>query len=209
VAHSIHENIDYDVEPLVINPYRKVQGKSSQPKDYQTDRNLAAACVQGDRQAQRSLFERYKDALYTLLCRMLIDEDEASDALQETFIRAFKGISSYQAKSSLWSWLRTIAVRAAINRQKRRKFHTSLEDVHTEVEHYSIRWDDNLTGEYLEKAVNQLADGYRNVFVLIEIEGYTHKEVGKMLGISPGTSKSQLYHAKRLLQKQLKELYQE
>ena len=195
------------MEPLAVKPYRKVSGKQVQKKDYQADRELAAACVRKHRQSQQLLFERYKDALYTLLSRMLVDEAEASDALQETFIKAFKGIASYQAKSSLWSWLRTIAVRTAINRQKSRKYHSSIEDAQHELGDYSIHWDDNLTGEYLEKAINKLSAGYRNVFVLIEVEGYTHKEVGKILGISSGTSKSQLYHAKRQLQKHLKELY--
>lgn len=194
------------MEPLAIHPYRKRSNTLSPSKDYQADRELATACIRKNRTAQQQLFERYKDALYTLLCRMLADDDEATDALQETFIKAFKGIASYQAKSSLWTWLRTIAVRTALNRQKRKKYHMPIEEA--DLGDYSIRWDDNLTGEYLEKAINRLAAGYRNVFVLIEIEGYTHKEVGKMLGISTGTSKSQLYHAKRQLQKQLKELYQ-
>lgn len=182
--------------------------EQQRPKDrYQLDKQLAAACVKQDRLAQRTLFERYKDGLYTLLCRMLIDEAESTDALQETFIKAFKGINSYQGKSSLWTWLRTIAIRTAINKQKRLKYHAPIEEADAVLGNHAIHWDDNLTGEYLAKAIARLATGYRNVFVLIEVEGYTHKEVSEMLGISSGTSKSQLYHAKRLLQKYLKELY--
>lgn len=192
---------------VAINPYSKVGRKQIQENNYQADRELALACVQKNRIAQRTLFDRYKDGLFTLLCRMLIDEDDASDALQESFIKAFKGIDSYRAQSSLWSWLRTIAVRTALNKQKRKKYYEPIEKIDQEMGSHVVHWDDNLTGEYLEKAINKLATGYRNVFVLVEVEGYTHKEAAKMLGISVGTSKSQLFYAKRLLQKQLKELY--
>ena len=201
------------MEPIAINfnktLTRKQLRQESFPKEpYQADRALAKACIEQDRRAQRKLFEQYKDSLYTLLCRMLVEEDEASDALQETFIKAFKGIASYQAKSSLWSWLRTIAIRTALNKQKKRKYHASIDEVDHELGERAIYWDDNLTGEYLEKAINKLSDGYRNVFILVEVEGYTHKEASEMLGIAPGTSKSQLFHAKKQLQKHLREIYQ-
>lgn len=171
----------------------------------QTDieRRIIEKCLDQDRSAQRDFFLKYKDAMYTILCRMLNDEDEATDALQETFISVFRGLSSYKYQSTLGAWIKTIAVRTAIGFLRKR---SRLDLVPTdEVNDEPIVWPNYLNGEMLEKAIGQLSDGYRNVFLLIEVEGYTHKEVGQMLDISSGTSKSQLYHAKKHLQRMLKE----
>lgn len=156
-----------------------------------------------DRGAQRELFLKYKDAMYTVLCRMLNNEDEATDALQETFISVFNGLSSFKFQSTLGAWIKTIAVRTGVaHLRKRSKLElVSVEDVTQE----SITWPEEMNGESLEKAISQLSDGYRSVFLLIEVEGYSHKEVAGMLGISEGTSKSQLYHAKKNLKRMLKE----
>ena len=83
---------------------------------------------------------------------------------------------------------------------------SSLDELGVSEEPKTISWDENLTGEYLEKAIHRLPPGYKNVFLLVEVEGYSHNEVAEMLEISAGTSKSQLYHSKRMLQKLLKEL---
>jgi RNA polymerase sigma-70 factor (ECF subfamily) len=69
-----------------------------------------------------------------------------------------------------------------------------------------VIWDEHLTGEYLDKAIRKLPEGYRNVFLLVEVEGYTHREVAVLLQIAEGTSKSQLFQAKKLLQRLLKDL---
>lgn len=78
-------------------------------------------------------------------------------------------------------------------------------DYQVEFSDVTIAWDENLTGEMLDMAIAELSPGYRSVFLLIEVEGYTHKEVAEMMGISEGTSKSQLSRAKKLLQKKLSE----
>jgi RNA polymerase sigma-70 factor (ECF subfamily) len=168
------------------------------------EQELVAQCRRQDRQAQKTLFLKYKDAMYTILCRMLNDEDEATDALQETFIAVFEGLGSYKAKSTLGAWIKTIAVRKGIARQKKRMAALATEAIE-EVSAEPITWPDGMTSEALEAAIRKLSDGYRNVFLLIEVEGYAHREVSEMLGISEGTSKSQLYHAKKALQKMLEE----
>lgn len=177
--------------------------------NYQTDPQelqIVEGCRRNDRQAQKLLFDRYKDSMYTIIYRMLGEQDEAADALQEGFIETFKGIHQFQRKSSLGAWIKIIMIRTAIKKQRKVIPLASLDDLGISEEPKVISWDENLTGEYLEKAIHRLPPGYKNVFLLVEVEGYSHNEVAEMLEISTGTSKSQLYHSKRMLQKLLKEL---
>jgi RNA polymerase sigma-70 factor (ECF subfamily) len=165
---------------------------------------LLQGCLQNDRQAQRNLYDRYKDAMYTILFRMLNDEDDAADALQEAFIEVFRSLKRFQGQSSLGAWIKTIVIRAGLVKQKKALFFEQLDD--RADYNQPIEWDEHLTGEYLDKAIRKLPEGYRNVFLLVEVEGYTHREVAGLLQIAEGTSKSQLFQAKRLLQRLLKEL---
>lgn len=164
---------------------------------------LVTRCLGHDRMAQRELFLKYKDAMYTTLYRMLGNEEDATDALQETFISVFKGLSTYSYQSTLGAWIKGVAVRTGISflRKKSKLAIVPVEDIAKE----PIVWPADLNGEVLEKAIGQLSDGYRSVFLLIEVEGYSHKEVSSMLEISEGTSKSQLFHAKKHLRRMLKE----
>lgn len=139
--------------------------------------------------------------MYTILLRMLNNTEEATDALQESFINVFNGISSYRFQSSIGAWIKTIVIRKGIEFQRKIK-RLNMEQIEA-VENGPVVWPDHMTSESLELALSKLTPGYRTVFLLIEVEGYTHKEVGGMLGISEGTSKSQLFHAKKALQKLL------
>ncbi|MEQ9426538.1 MAG: RNA polymerase sigma factor [Cyclobacteriaceae bacterium] len=165
---------------------------------------LVEECLANNRSMQKSLYDRYKDAMYSTLCRMLNDEDDAADALQEAFIQVFKNLKSYRKQSSLGAWIKTIVVRAGLAKQKKKMVFEEIDEGKQVIE--PIVWDSNLTGEYLEQAIHELPEGYKNVFLLVEVEGYTHKEAAEIVGISEGTSKSQLYHAKKALQKTLSEL---
>ena len=165
---------------------------------------LVEKCLNHDRSKQKSLYDRYKDSMYTLLVRMLNDKEDAADALQEAFIQVFGSLRNYQKKSSLGAWIKTIVIREGLRRQKKTRHYEEIDEQYQNLE--PIIWDSNLTGEYLAKAIAQLPDGYRHIFLLVEVEGYTHREVGEITGISEGTSKSQLYYAKKALQKQLAEL---
>lgn len=165
---------------------------------------LLHGCMQHDRNAQRALYYKYKDAMYTLLLRMLNDEEDAADALQEAFIEVFRSLNNYRGVSSLGAWIKTIVIRSGLSKQK--SLH-AFEPISEFIQdNQPITWDENLTGEYLEKAIWRLPAGYRNVFLLIEVEGYTHREVGQIIGIAEGTAKSQLFQAKKMLQRLLKEL---
>lgn len=164
---------------------------------------LLEGCLAEDRRAQRALYDRYKDAMYTLAYRITGDFDLAEDVLQEAFLGVFRGIAGFRGASTLGAWIKTILVRTAYKHLRRQRHLAPLSEL---PEEGPIDWGTHLEVEYLEQAIQALPPGYRSVFVLIEVEGYSHKEVAALLGISVGTSKSQLYYAKRHLQRQLKAL---
>ncbi len=172
-------------------------------KSILSENQLVDACLANDRLAQRELYDRYKRAMFTIAYRITGDLQTAEDVLQEAFVRIFRALPKFRRESTLGAWIKTIVIRTALSHIKKNKLPTEeLQDYHSEKE--VIDWGDYLEAEYLEKAIKDLPDGYRAVFTLIEIEGYAHKEVAEMLGISVGTSKSQLFHAKKLLRKNLR-----
>ena len=167
-----------------------------------TEAELIQACMREDRLAQKALYDRYKKAMYTVSYRMMGDFDAADDVLQEAFIKIFRALPKFRKESTLGAWIKTIVVRTALSKLRTLKRTETLEDHHTAG---MITWEQPLDVEYLEKAIQALPEGYRAVFVLIEVEGYPHKEVAEMLGISVGTSKSQLFYAKKKLRAMLKD----
>ena len=140
--------------------------------------------------------------MFTIAFRIINDYDNANDALQEAFIQVFRDIKQFKGNSTLGAWIKTIVVRTSIKKFKK-------EDVFIQLENHqngeTISWPEEMQGEDLEKAILALADGCRTIFLLIEVEGYKHKEVADMLNISEGTSKSQLHYAKKQLQILLKD----
>jgi RNA polymerase sigma factor (sigma-70 family) len=169
------------------------------------DQQLLAGCLAHDRQAQHQLYLRYKTAMFSAALRMLGSRDLAQDALQEGFIEVFQSLSSFRQQSTLGAWIKIIVVRRAL-RTLRREQRMEVYDPELHPEPL-VAWHDNLTGEALDQAIAELPAGYRAVFCLVEVEGYAHREVAELLSISEGTSKSQLFHAKRLLQRKLQHLY--
>ncbi len=165
-----------------------------------TETELIEACLANDRLAQKRLYEKYSKAMYTIAYRITSDFELANDVLQEAFIKVFRGLSGFRGDSSIGAWIKTIVIRTALSKIKKQRPVEPLEGHHLSE---AIDWGHHLDAEYLEKAIRSLPEGYRAVFVLIEVEGYTHQEVADMLGISVGTSKSQLFYAKKKLRKML------
>lgn len=169
------------------------------------EKALVQQCIRQDRVAQRQLFMAYKDAMFTVLYRLLGNVEDAEDALQDGFLKVFSNIATFQSKSTLGAWMKIIFVREALQRLRKHTLELSSIDEVPSVE-TNISFDDALTGEVLEHAILSLDDGFRTVFLLVEVEGYKHKEVAEMLEISEGTSKSQLSRAKKKLKAQLAEM---
>jgi len=136
--------------------------------------------------------------------RYASDVQEAEDILQDSFIKAFNKLETYSGKGALGGWLRRITVNTALEYYRKNKIKYADPDINDK-EIQLLKVDDhiieNLELEDLVKKIQQLPAGYRNVFNLYAIEGYTHKEIGELLGINTGTSKSQFSKARFLLQK--------
>lgn len=166
-----------------------------------TEAELIKACLENNRFAQRTLYDRYKRAMYTLAYRLTNDFDEANDVLQDAFLDVFRKLENYRGEATLGAWIRAIVVRKAYRKLEKPKMWQLIEEIPEET---SVDWGDAINSEYLEKAIQALPEGFRTVFILIEVEGYTHKEVAEILSISEGTSKSQLFYAKKKLREMLK-----
>ena len=162
--------------------------------------DLIAQCLAHDRLAQRTLYDQYRRAMFTLAYRITGDFEEAAEVLQDAFIQVFKNLEKFRYESTLGAWIKTIVVRMAYRHLKSR---VVFEELPPQYNASKIDWGDFLDAEYLEKAIQNLPDGFRTVFTLIEIEGFSHREVGDILGISEGTSKSQLFYAKKKLREML------
>jgi RNA polymerase sigma-70 factor (ECF subfamily) len=161
---------------------------------------LIRRCLNKDRISQKQLYDKYKDAMYTIAFRILRNEDLACDALQEGFVKVFTKLENFRFESTLGAWIKTIIVRSStriLDKEIRKPEYEGniIDEVFT--------WDDSLTGEVLDMAIANLSPGYRAVFLLIEVEGYSHKEVAEMLNISIGTSNSQLSSAKVILKHEI------
>ena len=161
------------------------------------EQKLIAACKANDRLAQQLLYDRYANAMFTISYRITKDRDVASDVLQEAFVRVFNYIHSFRGESTLGAWIKTIVVRSALAILKKEKKGLSFDL--SEMDETSTRLNFDHDTDYLEKAILSLPSGYRTVFLLIEVEGYTHQDVADLLGVSVGTSKSQLFYAKKRL----------
>ena len=167
-----------------------------------TETELVQSCLKNDRLAQKNLYDKYKKAMYTLAYRITGDFEGANDVLQDAFVKVFRGLPAFRGDSTLGAWIKTIVVRTAYSYL--RKDNLFFESVDNIPPNSQVDWGHYLDAEYLEKAILSLPEGYRTVFVLIEVEGYSHKEVAQLLGISEGTSKSQLFYSKKRLRELLK-----
>ena len=167
-----------------------------------TEAELIRACLANDRLAQKQLYDRYCKAMYTVAYRITGDFEAANDVLQDAFIKIFSHLGNFRQEATLGAWIKTIVVRTALSRLRKPVREEPFDPNYKEE---GIDWGHTLDVEYLELAIQSLPDGYRTVFLLIEVEGYSHKEVADMLDISEGTSKSQLFYAKKRLRNLLSE----
>jgi RNA polymerase sigma-70 factor (ECF subfamily) len=165
-----------------------------------TEREIVDGCLAEDRFAQKELYERYKDAMFTISYRIAGDFGLAEEILQDAFIKIFRGLKGFRFESTLGAWIKIIVIRTAYSRIKKK---VQFDPIEFAGKDNAIYISNKLDTEYLEKAIMELPKGYRTVFWLVEVEGYPHKEVSEMLGISEGTSKSQLFYAKNKLREKL------
>ncbi len=167
--------------------------------------HIIEGCQQQRRESQKALYDLYCDAMFTIAFRIVNNSDDAHDVLQETFIEVFKHIKSFRNESSVGAWIKTILVRKALKKLKELKFVDNFGENGVEIPPDCL---DDLSGEYLEQLILSLPEGFRTVFLLFEVEGYSHQEIAEMLNISQNTSKSQLSRAKKSLRMKIEKINQ-
>ena len=163
--------------------------------------DLIAGCIEGDRRLQEELYNRFAPKMYAVCLRYASNTDEAQDILQDGFIKVFKKLDSFRGDGSFEGWVRRIFVNTSIEYFRRKKYLQPVtEKEENTIEGKYISALDEMAEKDILELITRLSPGYRTVFNMYVIEGYSHKEIGEMLGISEGTSKSQLSRAKAILQ---------
>lgn len=167
--------------------------------------DIIYGCKKGHADCQKALVNRYSGLLYTVCLRYMGDETKSKDVLQDAFIRIFKYIKNFDpGKGSLQAWMRKIVINTALRDLQSKKINTSSLSLDIN-ENASIEPSilDKMAADDLMQLIQALPDGYRQVFNLSVIEGYSHKEIGDMLGIKEVSSRSNLSRAKQLLRTKL------
>jgi RNA polymerase sigma-70 factor (ECF subfamily) len=169
---------------------------------------LIERVLAGDPGAEREMYDAHVDRIYRLAYRMTGDDTLAQDCTQETFVRAFERLAEFRGDSALGTWLHAVATSVVLNALRKRRRHRKREVELSRavgIGHRPQRADPDLR-QRLHAAIDGLPDRYRMVFVMHDVEGYTHREIGAALGIQVGTSKAQLSRAREKLRGAL-ELY--
>ena len=175
------------------------------------DAQLVAAVLAGRASAERELYDRHVDRVFRLAFRMAGDETLARDFTQDTFVRAFGKLADFRGEASLATWLHTIATSVILNGLKKVRRIRAREIDGDELPDVVVtrREAEPDLKLKLARAIDALPEalpeGYRMVFVMHDVEGYTHEEIGKALGVQPGTSKAQLFRARARLRSELAE----
>jgi RNA polymerase sigma-70 factor (ECF subfamily) len=176
-----------------------------EPRDWVDDRQLIARALSGDATAERALYDAHVDRIYRLAYRLAGDDDLAQEFTQDTFIRAFERLRDFRGESAFSTWLHSIAVSVALNGLRKVKRFHSREAALDEALAIGARRreaEPDLKTR-LRRAIDALSEGYRTVFVMHDIEGYTHEEIGAALGVETGTSKANLSRARAKLREAL------
>ncbi len=173
-----------------------------------TEEQLVKKCLEKDTLAQKELFEYYSKRMMGVCLRYAQDAEEAQDVLQMGFIKVFEKLHMFNAQGSLEGWIRKIIVNTALDIiRKNKKFMNDVEmdKVDYQLHSYTENAVDSLSAQDLLKVIQNMPPGFRTVFNMFAIEGYSHKEIAEELNISVNTSKSQYSRARTYLQKILKE----
>lgn len=167
-----------------------------------SETDLIQGCINGDRQMQQLLYNKFSSKMYGVCLRYAGNEDDANDLLQEGFIKIFKNLSKFRSEGSFEGWIRRIFVNTSIEHYRKKvKLYNVTEVQEDIIEDNELDALDLLAAKDIIKIVNELSPGYKAVFNMHVIEGYSHKEIAEILGITEGTSKSQLARAKSVLKK--------
>ena len=175
-----------------------------------TDIELIKGCIKEDALCQKSLFNRYASSLLGVCMRYARNKEDAEDILQDSFIKIFKKIEQFKGNGSFEGWMRRVVVNTALKKYTVSRYSKefSVEEVKDTA---LLNINDapafnHLTEKDILLLIHNLPDGYRIIFNLYVIEGFQHDEIANMLGIQPGTSRSQLVKARQMLQREIRQM---
>lgn len=173
--------------------------------------DLIKACKSNDRKAQHKLYQLYAQPMFNVCYRIVNQQEEAEDVLQEAFIRMFHQIETYREEASFGTWFKRIVINGSLNHiKKRQRLEEKTEHLKDESKESISEEDEPNLPTYsinqVQSALELLPEGYRVVFSLYLFEEYSHREIAEELGITKSTSKSQLNRAKKKMRELLKEM---
>ncbi len=178
------------MSPLILNNY--------------TEQELIRLCLEGDRIACKQLFDVYSRKMMALCFRFARDYNEAEDILQEGFVRIFNKLDLYSGQGSFEAWMKRVMINTALKYRQRYVIRYNYSDISDhQIFDNTPNAIDDLSSQEIMKLIQKLPDGYKTVFSLYVIEGYSHKDIAELLGIGESTSRSQLVKARNMLKDKL------
>lgn len=183
---------------------------SEQSNHIPSESDLIKGCLENNRQMQQFLYKIYAPKMYGVCLRYAGNVEDANDLLQEGFIKVYINLSKFRSEGSFEGWIRKIFVNTSIEHFRRKtQLYNITEAQENTIEDADINALNKLAVKDIIQLINELSPGYKTVFNLYVVEGYSHKEIAAMLGITIGTSKSQLARAKSVLKKSLEAINHE
>ena len=165
-----------------------------------TENSLIQSCISGNRKSQKEMYDLFASKMFAVCLRYAKNQMDAEDILQEGFVKLFNNLHRFRGEGSFEGWVRRIFVNTAIEHIRRKNFTTTVgEGLENSIYDKHRNGLDNLYEKDIISTASTLSDGYRTVFNLYAVEGYSHKEIASHLGITESTSKSQFSRAKALL----------
>ena len=170
------------------------------------EHDLIAGCKRKEIRARKELYERYAGAMLSLCVRYIGDKDIARDVLQDGFFKVFTKIDDYSGTGSFEGWMKRIFINTALEELQKKRFLPIIGEYEDTIEDTGASVFDKLSTDDLHRCIAELPDGFRTVFNLYAVEGYSHAEIAKMLHIKEVTSRSQFMHARRILRKKVEQI---
>jgi len=176
-----------------------------------SEKDLIEGCQKGKAKLQKLLYERYAPKMLGVCMRYFNSKEEAQDALQDGFVKVYTKINNFRGQGSFEGWIRRIMVNTSLNLIRsnlKHQYHEDVADARIQIADFNVEFD-QFNVQDIMKLIQDLPNGYRVVFNMYEIDGFSHKEIAEELNVSINTSKSQLLKARRSLRAGLEKLHKE
>lgn len=172
---------------------------------YKNEKVLIKRAIAGDQDSQRLLYDTHCDKMLSVCRQYIRDMHFAEDVMVDGFVKVFNYLHTYRFEGSFEGWIRRIMIRESISFLRKKQFVVFDDEIYSDRAKQEHESESQFEVDYIQELIDELPEGYKMVFILYAIEGYKHQEIAEMLDITENTSKSQLFKARKQLQKKLKE----